>query len=202
MYYFYIIFQIIEHNENNNYEKLKFNPFFQNCKRGKNDLNNEVINIKNVISIVFNDLFVKYGKNFTKIIYEPKENPILNYLLNNKELDLKICDDIICKYLNYIKPFANEKYFIFAIKFIILFRECINITQRKDQKYIEKDYTTIENAEIFPEQCNEFFSNFLEKYQFFDFNDDDKTELIEIIQHFCFWLFINNFTKSKLSLVS
>ena len=202
MYYFYIIFQIVDNNEKNNYEKLKFNPFFQNFKRGKNDLNNEVINIKNVVDIVFNNLFVKYGKNFSKIIQEPIENPILNYLLNKRELDLKICDDIICKYLSYIETFTNENYFIFVIKFLILFRECVNVTFKKHQKYIEKDFTTIENAEILPEQCNEFFSNFLEKYQFFDFNDDDKNELIEIIQHFCFWLFINNFTSSKLSLVS
>ena len=131
-----------------------------------------------------------------------ENNKWTKWKLNKKDLDLKICDDIICTYLNYIAPFTNEKYFIFVTKFIILFRECVNVIQSKDSKYSDKEYTSIENAEIFPEQCNEFFSNFLEKYQFFDFNDEDKTELIEIIQHFCYWLFINSYTKSKLSLAS
>ena len=126
--------------------------------------------MEEVVKKVFEDLFKNHSNAFSKVINEPKENPILNYLLNKKELDLKICDDIICNYLNYIEPLSNEKYFIFATKFVIL--------------------------------CNEFFSNFLEKYQFFDFNDEDKGELIEIIQHFCFWLFINCHTKSKLSLAS
>ena len=158
--------------------------------------------MEEVVKNVFEDLFKNHSNAFSKVINEPKENPILNYLLNKKELDLKICDDIICNYLNYIEPLSNEKYFIFATKFVILFRECVNVNQNKEGKYNEKEYSSVENAEIFPEQCNEFFSNFLEKYQFFDFNDEDKGELIEIKQHFCFWLFINCHTKSKLSLAS
>ena len=159
--------------------------------------------MENVVNIVFEDLYKKHADNFSKKINELKENPILNYLINKKtNLDLKICDDIICSYLDYISNLTNEKYFIFATKFIILFRECVNVNQSKDEKYNEKEYSSCENAEIFPEQCNEFFSNFLEKYQFFDFSDDDKAELIEIIQHFCYWLFLNNYTKSKLSLAS
>ena len=74
--------------------------------------------------------------------------------------------------------------------------------EKNNEKYGEKEYSSIENAEIFPEQCNEFFSNFLEKNNFFDFSEDDKIELIEIIQHFCYWLLLNNYTKSKLSLAS
>ena len=97
---------------------------------------------------------------------------------------------------------TNQDYFIFATKFIILFRECVNEIKSKDPKYSESEYTSIENAEIFPEQCNEFFSNFLERNSFFDFNEEDKNELIEIIQNFCYWLFLNSYTKSKLSLAS
>ena len=38
---------------------------------------------------------------------------------------------------------------------------------------------------------------------FFEIEDqDDKNEIIEIIQHFCIWLFKNEYTKSKLSLSS
>ena len=159
--------------------------------------------MEKVVNTVFEDLYKKYPNSFSKTLNDPKENPILNYLIEKKEnLDLKICDDIICSYLDFVSNLTNEKYFIFIIKFIILFRECVNVNQNKDDKYKDKEYSASENAEIFPEQCNEFFSNFLEKYQFFDFSDADKAELIEIIQHFCFWLFMNNYTKSKLSLAS
>jgi len=159
--------------------------------------------MEKVVNVVFEDLYKKHPNNFSKTLNEAKENPILNYLLNKKEvLDFKICDDIICSFLDTISVLTNENYFIFVTKFIILFRECVNVNQNKDGKYNDKEYSSVENAEIFPEQCNEFFSNFLEKYQFFDFSEDDKAELIEIIQHFCYWLFINNYTKSKLSLAS
>ena len=158
--------------------------------------------MEKVVKNVFEDLFQNHSNSFSKKINAPKENPILNYLLNKKEIDSKICDDIICSYLNYIEPLTNEKYFIFATKFLILFRECVNVNLKNDDKYNEKEYTSVENAEIFPEQCNEFFSNFLEKNNFFEFTDDEKNEVIEIIQHFCYWLFMNGYTKSKLSLAS
>ena len=182
---------------------MKYIPYFQEGKRIKNPEINE-INCEEVVNLVFEDLYKKYGGVFYKNINEPKENPILNYLLNKNEITDKNCDEIICKYLNYIMNLTNEKYFTFITKFIILFRECINGIQaeKNNDKYGNKEYTSIENAEIFPEQCNEFFSNFLEKNNFFDFSEDDKIELIEIIQHFCYWLLLNNYTKSKLSLAS
>ena len=184
---------------------MKYNPFFQDEKRKK--LNENNINNEEVVKNIFENLYKKYGGVLYKNIKKEKENPILNYLLNPNEIkdeNIKTCDEIICKYLNYIKPLTNEKYYTFVTKFIILFRECVNGIQaeKNNEKYGEKEYSSIENAEIFPEQCNEFFSNFLEKNHFFDFSDDDKNELIEIIQHFCYWLFLNGYTKSKLSLAS
>jgi len=156
-----------------------------------------------VVQKVFEDLIKKHSSAFMKSYSNESEHPILNYLLNKKTLNNKICDDIICQYLDYIAPITNQDYFIFATKFIILFRECVNEIQKgKDAKYSENEYTTVENAEIFPEQCNEFFSNFLERNNFFDFSEEDRTELIEIIQNFCYWLFLNSYTKSKLSLAS
>ena len=49
----------------------------------------------------------------------------------------------------------------------------------------------------------EFYGEFLEQNNFFDIEDqNDRNEIIEIIQHFCIWLFKNECTKSKLSLAS
>ena len=54
-----------------------------------------------------------------------------------------------------------------------------------------------------PDLCNEFYGEFMEPNDFFGIdNQEEKNEIIEIIQHFCIWLFKNDYTKSKLSLAS
>ena len=43
----------------------------------------------------------------------------------------------------------------------------------------------------------------MELNSFFGLNEHEESkEIIEIIQHFCIWLFKNEYTKSKLSLAS
>ena len=113
-----------------------------------------------------------------------------------------IKDDIFYEYLFECKKKTNEKYFTLLLKFILLFRECENLSKNKDKEKDKKiEVTSISNAESLPESCNEFYSNFLEANNFFDIdNENDKKEIIELIQHFCIWLFKNDFTKSKLSL--
>ena len=185
----------------NNYEKSKFENYFTEPKRKKesNDKGTETeINFNEFVQKIYNDLYGKYKGCFYKDLATWNEEPILNYLVNKKALNLNICDDIMCKYLDYVIPLANENYLEFITKFLVLFRECVNLGQKNVKP--DQEFTSVETAEILPEQCNDFFSVFLENNNFFGFSDDDKTELIEIIQHFCFWLFLNNYTKSKLSL--
>ena len=74
----------------------------------------------------------------------------------------------------------------------MLFRECIN--QKKGE-----NYTETESAEIVPDMCNDFVSDFLEGYDFFGL---DVNELIDIIQHCCHWLWENHHTTSRLTLIS
>ena len=63
-----------------------------------------------------------------------------------------------------------------------------------------EEYTQDNNAEDAPDISNEFVTEFLETDpSFFDFQKD---EVIEITQNFCQWLYDNNFTCSKLSLIS
>ena len=59
-------------------------------------------------------------------------------------------------------------------------------------------YTQIYNAETVPEICNDFFMEFMEPHNFFGML---KTELIELIQHFCYWLFSKQYTQSHLTLL-
>ncbi len=85
-------------------------------------------------------------------------------------------------------------------KFILLFRECYDISKNKEIKKEErKAVTNSINAEGLPDLCNEFYGEFMDSNGFFGM-DDDKNEIIEIIQHFCIWLFKKGFTQYKLSL--
>ena len=89
------------------------------------------------------------------------------------------------------------------IKFVVLFRECINTLR---QKYVRKEeqslnktlYTQIYNAETVPEICNDFFVEFMDPFNYFELNKD---ELIELIQHFCYWLFSHQYTQLHLTLL-
>ena len=62
--------------------------------------------------------------------------------------------------------------------------------------------TDVITPENLPNLCNEFYAEFMEPNNFFDLTENEKDEIIEIIQHFCLWLFKNDYTKSKLSLAN
>ena len=98
----------------------------------------------------------------------------------------------------------NEKYFKLLLKFVLLFRECYDISKTKEVKDQEKKAVTdYISPEGLPDLCNEFYGEFMEPNNFFDLNEnEEKNEIIEIIQHFCIWLFKNEYTKSKLSLAN
>ena len=99
---------------------------------------------------------------------------------------------------------TNKKYFSLILKFIILFKECYDLSKNKDKKNEEKiSLTDTLTPEELPDLCNEFYGEFMEPNNFFGINDlNEKNEIVESIQHFCIWLFKNEYTKSKLSLAS
>jgi len=197
----------ITNGDNNEYEKNKFIPFFTENLRKKiiieNDNNIEnSIDFKKVCFNVYDEIKEFLDKKYEKI----EDHPIFNYVLNNitnTEYNFvdTIADNIICKYLNVFYKETNENYFKFMIKFLILFRECIN-EKEKNPNDNNIEFTTYSNTENFPEKCNYFFTDYLESKNYCKFTENEKDELIEIIQHFCFWLYQNNYTKSKLTLAS
>ena len=193
-------------NVSEDFEK-KYDNFFDNVIRKRN--NDENYDVKNCAFNVYDFLF--NGKYKDKLFSQPdsiNDIPILKNLIENdnsvilKDKGLKNCNDIFYQYVNECQKKCNEKYFILLLKFILLFRECENLSKNKDKEKDKKiEVTSISNAESLPESCNEFYCNFLESNNFFDMdNEKDKKEIIELIQHFCIWLFKNDFTKSKLSL--
>ena len=89
------------------------------------------------------------------------------------------------------------------MKFVILFMECYDISKNKETKGEKHAVTNKITPEGLPDLCNEFYGEFMEQNNFFGIDEqDERNEIIEIIQHFCIWLFKNEYTKSKLSLAS
>jgi hypothetical protein len=185
-------------------EKEKFDNYFINVqfrsKQGEVPINRHQIANEVLASLFTNE---KYSnKNiYYKEISSIDDNCILSYQSNkNINSDVSSCNSVMCKYLDFVYELTNKNYYKFVVMFVVLFRESINVSFKKKKDSENKEYCEVKNAENVPEQCNEFFSEFLEGNNFFDFDENYKNELIEIIQHFCHWLFINNYTKSKLSL--
>ena len=66
----------------------------------------------------------------------------------------------------------------------------------------DKEYTEINDAEDVPNCSNQFINDFLnpeEKGNDFGFSKD---ESIDLTQNLCYWMYENNFTSSKLSLIN
>ena len=129
---------------------------------------------------------------------------VLNCNPSSKPKNEKTCDEVFYEYLHTFINKTNKTYFSLLLKFILLFRECYDISKTKDSKdEIKKAVTDTITPEGLPDLCNEFYGEFMEPNNFFGIeNNDEKNEIIEIIQHFCIWLFKNEYTKSKLSLAS
>ena len=185
------------------FETSKYDKFF-NMEYRKPEEGKE-IDINSLVQEVFHSIYT--SKTSEKLFSKPnnyQENTILNNLvlhspLVNKPNNEKTCDEAFYEYLFTFKSKTNQKYFTLMTKFILLFRECYDISKNKEIKKEErKAITNSIKAEGLPDLCNEFME-FIEADDVFGMNKD-KNEIIEIIQHFCIWLFKNGFTKSKLSL--
>ena len=207
----------------------KFNLFFNDEKR-KNDsldqtLNYKIItvdiikeNLQKIFNQCKNELFKDIPQvesyTFYPLIIEnwDKESPFQEqecYRATNRveEPSVKIqsynLDELFFLYLKEFSKKTNKEYFWFMIKFIVLFRECINslrknMVKSEHQSENKQFYTQIYNAETVPEICNDFFVEFMEPYEFFGLY---KYELIELIQHFCYWLYSKQYTQSHLTLL-
>ena len=121
----------------------------------------------------------------------------------NKDGNVKTCDDAFSEYLISFMNKTNRKYFSLMLKLILLFRECYDIIKNKDKNEEEKHAVTNSlSPQELPELCNEFFA-FLEDNGFFGIiGIGEVNEIVEIVLHFCTWLFKNKYTLSKLSLAS
>ena len=112
-----------------------------------------------------------------------------NEISNNKE----IADKVFLKYLKDCSFKTNKNYFKNLLTFIILLREGINIINQNNENII---YTENNNCQNIPDYLNDIIEKYFEPNFFFGI---EQKELIDIISHFCHWLFINNYTDMKVT---
>ena len=220
-----------EEQQENSFQnaQLKYDNFLNNSTRKKisenegeenGEINLDIIkdNLTNIFRQCKSDLFANIDEidkyPFYQLVvnnWEKNNKELEEYFNNNNKNDVGSENKISSPYLDqifflYLKEFAtktNKNYFWFINKFIVLFRECINLF-KKDQikeKYkneINKEYSQLFNAEGIPESCNDFFLEFMQPKQYYGLNEG---ELIELAQHFCFWLYLNKYTHSYLILL-
>ena len=194
--------------QKSDFESCKYDNFFNNpFRKGEEGI---ILNVPKLVENVFNFLYL--GPYKGKLFSKPQnyeENYILNNLVKNKKISPKIkdersCDEVFYEYLSIFKNKANEKYFNFILKFILLFRECYDMSKNKNLPEEKREqFTNKISPDGLPDFCNEFYGEFLEPNNFFGIDEQgERNDIIDIIQHFCIWLFKNEYTTSKLSLSS
>ena len=149
---------------------------------------NEIRGMKNFNSI--ND-----NKFFNKFLKDPHN--INKNIISEDE----VTDNVFIDYLNKMSKFCKPEYYIKLIVFVTLFREHVNKYNIDKVKIEGKEFTEINNAEDVPDSSNEFITDFLDpdtKGADFGFS---KEEAIDLTQNLCYWMYENNFTCSKLSLI-
>jgi hypothetical protein len=200
-------------------ERLKYNPldasyFLKDNRRGTTNFEDFEKSIIDAFHILysrnnFDRNLNKDMKNYNNI----QEHPFLGkFLLDKHDVNIKINDEkeisdkVFMDYLNKMSLHVNPNYFTTLIIFVTLFREFVNITELKKKNIKEKnfnndvEYTSVNSAEDVPDLSNEFINDFLETdKKLFDFNKEDS---IDLTQNLCHWMYENNFTSSKLTLIS
>ena len=120
-------------------------------------------------------------------------------------LKRKSCDECFLDYLSTCLPKTNRNYFGYIFKVITLFREALNKFKPGDDRLSfpkNVEYTEVRNAELCPDLCNDFIGDFLDTAHYFGMKDEnERNEVIDLMQHLCQWLFENGQTTSRLSLL-
>ena len=146
---------------------------------------------------------LKLMKNYEKIEDHPflgkflKDSHDVNIKLENEN---EVSDLVFMDYLNKMSLHVNPTYFSRLIVFVTLFREYVNIAKKDQMISSDKEDTETTCAEDVPDLSNEFINEFLDPDKnAFNFN---KEESIDLTQNICHWMYENNFTCSKLSLLN
>jgi hypothetical protein len=59
--------------------------------------------------------------------------------LSVEQKDMMTCDDVLCLYLGYVAKQVNEMYYRNVLKFVLMFRDCMNqLGWQKRKSYLNK----------------------------------------------------------------
>ena len=166
-------FELIYGNESNKEDRDK--KVLRNLKR----------NMKDYTKIEDHPFFSKYKNDVHDV----------NLIISNEN---ECTDNVLISYLNKVSIQVNPEYFMRLIQFVTLFREYLNIRYKNED---EKEFTAVTNAENVPDTSNEFINEFLDPDNGNDF-DYPKEEIIDLTMNLCQWMYDNNFTCSKLTLLT
>ena len=182
-----------------NFELIK-GVFEQMFNMYKKDLFGSIDNIeKNTFFSLFKDNWEKESPNLEKQSYSSMINCTPAVAIVNKPP----IDCIFFQYLKYVSNIIKEDYVVFTLKFLIIFRQYINIEKKRsiNNEYItenKKEYTQLYDSSVIPDFFNDFLVDFMENRNYFLLDPD---ETIKIIEYFCFWLFLEGYTDSHLTKV-
>lgn len=131
------------------------------------------------------------------------------------KLDMLV-DEIFALYLYRTSRKTNEMFYKTILAYVIFFRECLN--KIGWQKRIESDEVLLEEqpelaeaaqnyefcltntAEHAPEICNDFVTIYMDQNR--HLMEISKPDQIDLTINLCHWLFENQFTCSKLSMIT
>lgn len=160
------------------------------------------------------ELIQCYGLNFLS-----QFESILSDINNIKRLN---CNETFALFLAYSFKFVSIEFYREIAFFVVGFRHIANKIgwdiYREEHKNAEIDFELEfcqeQNAELLPNMSNEFIVEFLPECFFsgkllsesesLTFFGSDAIRLLRMIlmtKHFCHWLFVNKFSKSKIEIV-
>jgi hypothetical protein len=191
--------------------RLLYNPisfdFFKHPDR-----TGETLNIKECVIEAFTDIYgrlrCKSEENQKKIsAYNSLDEhifyvKILTFLEFPKALEENSkCDEVFAYYVHKVAKYTRPEFFAHVVKFIILFRDCLNSTYKsKVPRGSAQEYSELFSAEDAPDISNQFVTDYLGTDRLaMDFT---REEAIDLTQNLCQWLYDNNYTCSKLSLIN
>ena len=198
-------------NEKNNFNPINSTYFAKEGRAGKTSLETE---INDCIENAFKELYIPEKRTVIenrgiKFYMGLEEHPFLlkfkndPHDINKTGEEQQIADLVFIEYLNKMSTHCNPEYYTKLIKFVTLFREHSNLINAHNESTNEdnKPYTEVKSAEDVPDTSNEFITDFLNPEE----NGNDlgftKEEAIDLTQNLCYWMYENNFTCSKLSLI-
>lgn len=136
--------------------------------------------------------------------------------LSESDRQQMLADEIFAYYLYTISRKVNEHFYKTVLTYTILFRECLNEigwvkkieseglkVEEDDELKAKVDtepFCLTNNTEHAPEICNEFVTVFMERKR--NQVEIPKPDQIDLTINVCHWLFENQFTCSKLTMIS